>query len=133
MDCLPVLLEAAAQLPSSKFYRSPSGPALPMLGKLLLVLTMDSWVWNSCCLFSSHCSRALDRFEPAAIDVTGASWVGDSEYRLQPSARRFESYEMSFAAKVRWVCSSFTTWLRALICCAVILSQVMGPELMIPA
>lgn len=34
------------------------------------------------------------------LDNTGASWSGSREYSIQPSAKRFESYEMSFAAKV---------------------------------
>ena len=49
-----------------------------------------------CCL----CRDALDKFEPAALDNIGASWAARDEYRLQPTAKRFESYEMSFAAKV---------------------------------
>lgn len=34
------------------------------------------------------------------LDNTGGSWSGTKEYSLQPTAKRFESYEMSFAAKV---------------------------------
>jgi selenocysteine lyase/cysteine desulfurase len=47
------------------------------------------------------CSAAvLGRFEPAALDNTGATWTGAGAYALHPTARRFQSYEMSFAAKV---------------------------------
>lgn len=34
------------------------------------------------------------------LDNTGARWSGSREYSMLPTARRFESYEMSFAAKV---------------------------------
>jgi cysteine desulfurase/selenocysteine lyase len=43
----------------------------------------------------------MDQFEPAVLDNVGARWVADNAYELQPTAKRFESYEMSFAAKVR--------------------------------
>ena len=43
--------------------------------------------------------EALDRFEPAAVDSVGATWVAEDRYELQPSAKRFESYEMTMAAK----------------------------------
>lgn len=43
---------------------------------------------------------ALSRFEPGFLDNTGASWSGRDSYTLAPTAKRFESYEMSFAAKV---------------------------------
>ena len=33
------------------------------------------------------------------LDNTGARWAARDAYELQPDARRFESYEMSFAAK----------------------------------
>lgn len=39
--------------------------------------------------------------EPAALDMWGATWSGDSTYVLHPSARRYEQYEISFAAKAR--------------------------------
>ena len=39
-------------------------------------------------------------FEPATLDNTGAVWASRDGYELQPIARRFERYEMSFAAKV---------------------------------
>ena len=50
------------------------------------------------CAFPS--SSALDKLEPCAIDVAGAAWVARGAYTLAPGARRFESYEMSMAAKV---------------------------------
>ena len=42
----------------------------------------------------------MDRFEPAVLDNVGARWVAKDSYELQPTAKRFECYEMSFAAKV---------------------------------
>lgn len=48
-----------------------------------------------------YCSRtALDLLEPATLDNTGAAWTARDTYTLRPNARRFERYEMSFAAKV---------------------------------
>ena len=42
----------------------------------------------------------LGRLEPAALDNRGALWIAPGAYRMEPSARRFESYEMSMAGKV---------------------------------
>ena len=39
-------------------------------------------------------------FEPAMLDVWGATWHSREGYRLAPGARRFEQYEVSFAGKV---------------------------------
>lgn len=38
--------------------------------------------------------------EPGFIDLHGAKWVSDEGYELAPDATRYESYEISFAAKV---------------------------------
>ncbi|KAL4425946.1 hypothetical protein ABPG75_009962 [Micractinium tetrahymenae] len=47
------------------------------------------------------CRRdALGLFEPGTVDNTGGIWTGAGEYALQPTAKRFEQYESSFAAKV---------------------------------
>ena len=47
------------------------------------------------------CKRSsLQDFEPATLDNIGARWVSPTEYVVIHSARRFERYEMSFAAKV---------------------------------
>lgn len=43
----------------------------------------------------------MARTEPAMIDLHGATWVSQGEYKLQPSARRYEFYERDFAAMVR--------------------------------
>ncbi len=40
--------------------------------------------------------------EPGRIDVRGGTWTSENEYALQPTARRYEQYEMSIAAKVLW-------------------------------
>jgi cysteine desulfurase / selenocysteine lyase len=37
--------------------------------------------------------------EPATLDNMGARWTARDQYALAPGAARFESYEMSFAAK----------------------------------
>jgi cysteine desulfurase / selenocysteine lyase len=48
-----------------------------------------------------YCSKeAMDFFEPATLDNTGASWSSATSYELRGTAKRFERYEMSFAAKV---------------------------------
>lgn len=39
--------------------------------------------------------------EPAALDVRGGTWLGADQYSMHATARRYEEYEMSFAAKVR--------------------------------
>ena len=40
--------------------------------------------------------------EPAALDIHGATWTGKQDYKLDPTAKRYEVYEMSMAAKVSW-------------------------------
>eukprot|EP00889_Picochlorum_renovo_P001791 jgi/Picre1/28821/NNA_004218.t1 len=48
-----------------------------------------------------YCSKDyLDAFEPASIDVASASWTNSSDYKLVGTCRRFEKYEMSYAARV---------------------------------
>ena len=42
----------------------------------------------------------MARAEPAMVDVHGAVWTSPDEYELVPSAKRYELYEMSYAAKV---------------------------------
>lgn len=49
---------------------------------------------------SAHCRSAWDLLEPACIDLHGAEWVARGAYALHPTAKRFESYEISFASKV---------------------------------
>ncbi|KAL4418819.1 hypothetical protein ABPG77_008704 [Micractinium sp. CCAP 211/92] len=47
------------------------------------------------------CRRdAMSSFEPGTLDNIGATWTGSSDYALQPTAQRFEQYEINFAAKV---------------------------------
>ena len=46
-------------------------------------------------------SEAMKRFEPGTLDMYGAEWTSDSEYRMQPDAKRYEQYERNFAALVR--------------------------------
>ena len=47
------------------------------------------------------CSEAMKRFEPGTLDMYGAEWTSESEYRMQPDAKRYEQYERNFAAVVR--------------------------------
>ncbi|CAG9467595.1 unnamed protein product [Pedinophyceae sp. YPF-701] len=49
-------------------------------------------------LYASH--AAMQWHKPATLDVWGAVLTDDEGYELQPSARRYEQYEMSFAARV---------------------------------
>jgi len=41
----------------------------------------------------------LDRLEPAMIDHFAAPWVADDRYDLRPDARRFETWENSYALR----------------------------------
>lgn len=48
-----------------------------------------------------YASRKMQQlFEPAALDLHGAEWTSHTEYRMDPTAKRYELYEMSYAAKV---------------------------------
>lgn len=49
----------------------------------------------------------MARAEPAMVDVHGAVWTGRHDYELVPSAKRYELYEMSYAAKVMLQLFSF--------------------------
>lgn len=51
------------------------------------------------------CRQAMARAEPAMVDIHGAVWKSPEEYDLVPNAKRYEVYEMSFAAKVS-LCTS---------------------------
>lgn len=42
----------------------------------------------------------MARAEPAVVDIHGATWDSPDEYKLVPSAQRYEVYEMSMAGKV---------------------------------
>lgn len=43
-------------------------------------------------------TRALKEVEPAVVDVRSADWVSPSHYELRPDARRYETWEMNYAA-----------------------------------
>ncbi|CAK0787116.1 hypothetical protein CVIRNUC_010332 [Coccomyxa viridis] len=47
-------------------------------------------------LFASD--EAMKHFEPGTLDMCGAEWTSESEYRMQPGAKRYEQYERNFAA-----------------------------------
>lgn len=51
------------------------------------------------CGFLYVAPEMLSRFEPAALDVRGGTWTASDQYSADSSARRYEEYEMSFAAK----------------------------------
>lgn len=93
-ECIPYLLDATqsiGQMPidvqqlqcdyltstGRKFLRAPRGTGL---------------------LYASR--TAMARAEPAMVDVHGAVWTGRHDYKLVPSAKRYELYEMSYAAKM---------------------------------
>ncbi|SPP97838.1 Selenocysteine lyase [Bradyrhizobium vignae] len=42
----------------------------------------------------------LKDIEPAMIDLFGAPWVGPERYELRPDARRFETWEANYAARL---------------------------------
>ena len=46
-------------------------------------------------------SEAMKQFDPGTLDMYGAEWTSESEYRMQPDAKRYEQYERNFAAVVR--------------------------------
>ena len=45
-------------------------------------------------------SNVMTTFEPGTIDVASAQWLSETEYEVVHSMRRFEKYEMSYAAKI---------------------------------
>ncbi|KAK9862697.1 hypothetical protein WJX84_002020 [Apatococcus fuscideae] len=49
-------------------------------------------------LFASR--KAMAKHEPATLDIHGATWTGKQDYELDPTAKRYEVYEMSMSAKV---------------------------------
>lgn len=46
----------------------------------------------------------MSRTEPAMLDMWGSEWAAREAYELQPTAQRYEQYEVAFAAKVRRTC-----------------------------
>lgn len=42
----------------------------------------------------------LEQTEPAMIDMYGATWAGGDRYTLRPDARRFETWESNYAARL---------------------------------
>ncbi len=52
------------------------------------------------------CSSAMERFEPAMLDLYGATWTATDQYEMQPGARRYEIYEKNFAGMVSALYSS---------------------------
>jgi selenocysteine lyase/cysteine desulfurase len=42
----------------------------------------------------------LDRLEPPFLDVHAATWTAPKHYEIRPDARRFESWETSYAGKI---------------------------------
>ena len=58
-------------------------------------------VENSACSKQVAVPRAaMARAEPAVVDVHGAVWKGRHDYELVPSAKCYELFKMSYAAKV---------------------------------
>ncbi|EHR61340.1 aminotransferase class V-fold PLP-dependent enzyme [Saccharomonospora cyanea] len=44
--------------------------------------------------------EVLDELAPPMLDLHAATWVARDEYRIRPDARRFESWECNYAAKL---------------------------------
>ena len=42
----------------------------------------------------------LDHVEPPFLDLHAATWIGPQHYEIRPDARRFESWETNYAAKI---------------------------------
>lgn len=42
----------------------------------------------------------LDRLEPPMLDLRSATWTGADTYEIKPDARRFETWECNYAAKI---------------------------------
>lgn len=42
----------------------------------------------------------MSRTEPAMLDMWGGEWSAREAYEPHPTARRYEQYEVAFAAKV---------------------------------
>src|SRR6185437_1884034 len=42
----------------------------------------------------------LDQLEPPMLDIRSATWVASDRYEMQPSARRFESWESNLATRI---------------------------------
>lgn len=47
-------------------------------------------------------SAAMERFEPAMLDLYGATWTAANRYEMAPGARRYEIFEKNFVGMVRW-------------------------------
>jgi cysteine desulfurase / selenocysteine lyase len=45
-------------------------------------------------------SSVLDHVEPPFLDLHAATWTAPEHYEIQPGARRFESWETNYAAKI---------------------------------
>mmetsp|Transcript_29833 Transcript_29833/g.84086 ORF Transcript_29833/g.84086 Transcript_29833/m.84086 type:complete len:273 (+) Transcript_29833:1527-2345(+) len=52
------------------------------------------------CGFLYASRSSMSKFMPAMLDVWGAELQSPSSFAVNPTARRYEAYEMSFAAKV---------------------------------
>ena len=44
----------------------------------------------------------MSRTEPATLDNHGAVWTSAGDFKMVPTALRYEQYEINFAAKV-WI------------------------------
>ena len=47
--------------------------------------------------FLAVSTRVLEALEPFPLDLHSATWLSGEDYALQPGARRFETWEMSYA------------------------------------
>lgn len=50
--------------------------------------------------FLAVSQRMLDRVQPFPLDLHAATWTGDGTFAMEPDARRFESWEKSYAMTI---------------------------------
>lgn len=78
------------QYSGRKYLRAPRGTGFLYVSKKSLSSSHQE---------SGASSIVPDGWEPATLDNTGATWTSRNDYEMSPTAKRFERYEMSFAAR----------------------------------
>ena len=49
---------------------------------------------------STYDATCVDQLEPPFLDLHAATWTAPDRYEIRPDARRFESWETNYAAKI---------------------------------